>query len=355
MDYAAKLSRATAAIVANDALARAIRDFGLRHHGLTRFELRAYERLQPARDDAATTHAVQAMNHLVRDWSAEGQAERDAVFPPILATVDALFPPAGRRAAGGAAGAEGAGGANVLVPGAGLGRLAYELASRGHRVVANENSAHVLLALRYLLSLSSSGSTSATSTASSTANSTTTTTTPPMAEMHTLHPYVGWWSHHRSTADMLRGVAFPDVLPDAAVLPRLSVVEGDFVSLFGDSSGAFDAVVTLFFIDTARNMVAYLAAIHAALRPGGVWINLGPLLYGTAPWIELSLDEVLRLAEAVGFELQPLDAALWGEDSFPDVQRWKGRVRGRLAAYNSDAMGLSRNAYLAQGWVARKL
>ena len=333
VDYAAKLSRATAAVAANDALARAIRDFGLRHHRVTLFELRAYERLQPARDDSATAHAVQAMKHLVRDWSAEGQPERDAVFPPILATVDALFPPPPACQDGAGAGAR------VLVPGAGLGRLAYELASRGHRVVANENSAHVLLALRYLLSLGSSSNTSE-----------------PTA--HVLHPYVGWWSHHRSTAAMLRAVAFPDVLPDAAVLPRLSVVEGDFVSLFGGSSsgsGTFDAVATLFFIDTARNMVAYLAAIHAALRPGGVWINLGPLLYGSAPWIELSLDEVLRLAEAMGFELLPLDAALWGEDSFPDVQRWRGRVRSRLAGYSSDAMGLSRNAYLAQGWVARKL
>ena len=340
MDYAAKLSRAAAAVAANDALARAIRDFGLRHHHVTRFELRAYERLQPTRDDSATTHALQAMKHLVRDWSAEGRAERDAVFPPILATMDALFPPPARQDGG-----SGDGGARVLVPGAGLGRLAYELASRGHRVVANENSAHVLLALRYLLSLGSSSSYASEPTA-------------PAAEMHVLHPYVGWWSHHRSTTDMLRAVAFPDVLPDAAVLPRLSVVEGDFVSLFGDSSdasGTFDAVATLFFIDTARNMVAYLAAIHAALRLGGVWINLGPLLYGTAPWIELSLDEVLQLAEAIGFELLPLDAALWGEDSFPDVQRWRGRVRSRLAGYSSDTMGLSRNAYLAQGWVARKL
>jgi carnosine N-methyltransferase len=57
----------------------------------------------------------------------------------------------------------------------------------------------------------------------------------------------------------------------------------------------------------AKNFVNYLRIIHRILAPGGVWINLGPLLWH---WensdelsIELTLDEVKELAQGVGFEL----------------------------------------------------
>jgi hypothetical protein len=42
---------------------------------------------------------------------------------------------------------------------------------------------------------------------------------------------------------------------------------------------AFDSVVTCFFIDTAHNIVEYVEIINHCLKPGGYWINLGPLLY----------------------------------------------------------------------------
>lgn len=104
---------------------------------------------------------------------------------------------------------------------------------------------------------------------------------------------------------------------------------GDFECIFGpnsdeDHTGAWDAIMTCFFIDTvctpypnsfailnhglqAKNFMNYLRIIHRILAPGGVWINLGPLLWH---WensdelsIELTLDEVKELARGVGFEL----------------------------------------------------
>ena len=44
-------------------------------------------------------------------------------------------------------------------------------------------------------------------------------------------------------------------------------------------AGEWDAVLTCFFIDTAQNIVSYIETIAILLREGGVWINLGPLLY----------------------------------------------------------------------------
>ncbi|KAI8168850.1 Carnosine N-methyltransferase [Colletotrichum sp. SAR 10_65] len=67
--------------------------------------------------------------------------------------------------------------------------------------------------------------------------------------------------------------AFPCILstmeslfPDSSVL----LVEGDFVSQFKSHKEEYDAIITHFFIDTARNVMSYFDVIHAALRPGVV-------------------------------------------------------------------------------------
>jgi len=67
--------------------------------------------------------------------------------------------------------------------------------------------------------------------------------------------------------------------------------------------------VTCFFIDTAKNVVNYLRIFHKILAPGGVWINLGPLLWHwensrTDPSIELDLEQVKALVEEIGFEIR---------------------------------------------------
>ena len=41
----------------------------------------------------------------------------------------------------------------------------------------------------------------------------------------------------------------------------------------------WDCVVTCFFIDTAHNVIEYIECISKILKKGGVWINIGPLLY----------------------------------------------------------------------------
>ena len=59
----------------------------------------------------------------------------------------------------------------------------------------------------------------------------------------------------------------------------------------------------------AKNVVNYLRIVHRLLAPGGVWVNLGPLLWhwennGTNdPSVELTLDEVKALARKIGFEI----------------------------------------------------
>ncbi len=55
----------------------------------------------------------------------------------------------------------------------------------------------------------------------------------------------------------------------------------DFLLLYGDAAHqeTFDAVATVFFLDTAPNIIRYIEAIHNCLRHGGLLINMGPLLW----------------------------------------------------------------------------
>ncbi|KAK1634187.1 methyltransferase-like protein [Colletotrichum phormii] len=90
----------------------------------------------------------------------------------------------------------------------------------------------------------------------------------------------------------------PDHMPNKAV----KFVQGDFLEMFPED-GQFDAVVTLFFIDIGNNIIDFLSNIHRLLKPGGTWINLGPLKYGTHTALQLSAEEVLHLADLIGFDV----------------------------------------------------
>ncbi|XP_058071722.1 uncharacterized protein LOC131220871 isoform X5 [Magnolia sinica] len=100
----------------------------------------------------------------------------------------------------------------------------------------------------------------------------------------------------------------------AGITEGFSMCGGDFVEVYNDLSqhGAWDAVVTCFFLDTAHNIVEYIEIISRILKDGGVWINLGPLLYHFADTygpedemsIELSLEDVKKVAFDNGFKLE---------------------------------------------------
>ena len=158
-------------------------------------------------------------------------------------------------------------------------------------------------------------------------------------------PYCDSWSHQPTTAELLRQVTFPD---KPATPNRVVHVEGDFTTAFSHQHGTYDVVVTLFFIDTARNLLSYFETIRSLLKPGGKWINLGPLLYGSRPMIELSVDEIVNLVEEIGFTYLETKEK-WGKETLEGQL-----VRGKEARYGLNSKLLTRNSYLAQFWVAEK-
>jgi len=107
-------------------------------------------------------------------------------------------------------------------------------------------------------------------------------------------------------------------VPDAAPwsLPpeaHLSMCAGDFLEVYRDQHSAWDALLSCFFIDTAHNLIEYLAAIRRLLTPGGAWVNLGPLLWHFSDdalvdraevSIDLTWEEVRKLIIDAGFILE---------------------------------------------------
>ncbi|GAA5886265.1 hypothetical protein JCM16303_003744 [Sporobolomyces ruberrimus] len=210
---------------------------------------------------------VETLKHFVRDWSQEGKSERDALFPPILETLASEFPFAKDESR------------KVLVPGCGLGRLAYEISTQGFSTIANDFSHFMTLATSLIFSRTHS------------------------SNQHSIHPYIHSFSHQRTSQNLLRTVSFPDIVPRKQDVD-LEFVQGDFLSLFFEEDEKFDAIVTLFFIDTASNLLDYFETIYRLLKPRGIWINEGPLLYYGNPGMELPLEDVIRAAELVGFVIE---------------------------------------------------
>lgn len=90
-----------------------------------------------------------------------------------------------------------------------------------------------------------------------------------------------------------------------------------------------------------------LEHIYALLRPGGTWINLGPLLWtgGAQASLELSLDEVLQLAKEIGFDVEGT------------TQEGVEGVRARRTVeceYTADPRAMMKWLYQAEFWVATK-
>ncbi|KAJ7763152.1 N2227-domain-containing protein [Mycena maculata] len=257
------------------------------------------------------------LKQFVRDWSSEGREEREACYRPMRDALLTHFSavPVSER-----------GRLRVLVPGAGLGRLAHDVAGLGFACQGNEFSHYMLLASHFILNRTSE------------------------TDAHTIYPYVHSFSNVASHEAMLRPITIPDVLPSG--LPAgvdFSLVAGDFEEIYGSpeinsdepQAGQWDAILTCFFIDTAKNIVNYLRIIHKILAPGGVWVNTGPLLWHwennttNDPSVELTLDEVKALARAVGFRITD--------------------ERTIDTTYTSNAQGMLGYVYHAAFWTATKV
>ena len=125
-----------------------------------------------------------------------------------------------------------------------------------------------------------------------------------------IYPWIHSGSNHLSTNDQLQGFAIPDIDPsDIRPNSDFSMVAGDFLEVYSTPNQIdhWSAVTTCFFMDTAKNIVDYIEIISKILKPGGIWINIGPLLYhfeGSENSIELNLQEFKEAVVAHGFDIE---------------------------------------------------
>lgn len=296
----------------------------------------------PSPSDRDKTRST--LRQLYRDWSAEGAIERDSCYGPVLSALQLEFSSTPDRQKGKI---------NILIPGAGLGRLVFEVCRTGFAVEGNEISYHQLLTSSFIL------------------NHTT------RAEEYPLYPFALSFSNHVNRSNQLRKVLIPDVHPASALneasehkdihaFERLGMAAADFCISYKEPENRdkYDAIATVFFIDTAPNPIAYIEAILNCLKSGGIWINVGPLLWhfennppgkpeeergqsnthsanqglgiGEAGSVELSEEEVVHLVEHFGFRMEKHE---WGN---------------LATGYIQDPESMLQNVYRPVFWVARK-
>lgn len=107
---------------------------------------------------------------------------------------------------------------------------------------------------------------------------------------------------------------FPDVIPVAPKENAFSMSAGDFLEVY-NSGETWDCVATCFFIDCAPNVVQFIETIYRLLKPGGLWINLGPLLYHYSDMeneksIEPSFAVVTEAILKMGFILEKCETGV---------------------------------------------
>merc|ERR1719414_822405 len=230
------------------------------------------------------------LKQFVRDWSEVGKEEREMCYAPILKELDRLYP---KISDNNDSGLDTTGKSNsvrnkikILVPGAGLGRLAFDIANNGFECQGNEFSLYMLLGSNYVLNKCKK------------------------KDCTQIYPWIHQYTNNVTADDMTSSVKFPDINPeDLPEDAQFSMIAGDFLEVYSadEYKCSKDVVVTSFFLDTAHNVLDYIELIHQILKPGGYWINLGPLLYHFADIPgELSIEppyEIVRnLITLSGFE-----------------------------------------------------
>lgn len=284
--------------------------------------------------DEHISKVTSVLKSLARDWSIEGKAERDTTYPHILKLVEKYIPKTsedGTRC-------------RVCVPGAGVGRLACEIRAQGYSVQGNEFSLFMLLASDFVL------------------NGAVGSRENPLR----ISPYLLESRNTHSFEDMCRTVSIPDMDPFEMVQSShpgtdFSMAAGDFASIYSQDKMAWDGIVACFFLDTSPSIVEYLQVAYDMLKPGGVLIHFGPLLWhwsgpamrpnDGAPdeyrrrfshldpnylsSVDLSWEDVRSVVVSIGFEIVE-------------------EMSGVEALYTADPRSMMNTTYKCVGLVAKK-
>lgn len=219
-----------------------------------------------------------ALARLASDWSGEGAVERALVFEPVIAGVDAAFQEA-QRAASSLTRAD----FRVLVPGAGAGRLAWELARAGFAVEGCEASFAALLAGNYVMNANN------------------------LQEAVRFFPFAHDHSNVMGVEQAAREVAVPDVNPkDIPGSADFGMRAGRFVDMYEGQDNVWDAVASCLASDVSESGVEHVRRVGQILKPGGAWVSIGPMacMEGSqGDGVHVSREEYAGMVRRCGFKV----------------------------------------------------
>ena len=250
----------------------------------------------------------QILAHLVRDWSSDGASLRAAIYPWVEQQLHQHVPAEADSSSSSP---------RVFVPGAGLGRLAWQVAQEGYHVEAVESSFLMCAVAAFVFRKLAQ------------AQSKFNTTKKTNSEQHTracqvtIFPYT--LDSFRNEVDSQRrydGVQIPDLDALNRVIAKqeddcsvgslsYTIHQQDWTSLFLNNNSLhrtysghlYHATITCYFLDTATHVYDTIFAIYQALHPNGLWINVGPLQWHRNAQIQLSADELKDVIIDMGFSI----------------------------------------------------
>lgn len=292
------------------------------------------------------------MKQIVREWTSEGRHERETGFNKVWEILESKYRQVEQRSK-----------VKLLIPGAGLGRLNYEAVKRGFWCQGNEFSYHMLLMSNYILNFAYS------------------------SYAYSIFPYIHSSSNQSARKLQTRPVYFPDehtstilqeqqmTYPSIDFAELMSIASGSFTDLYGpndlslsqsysnepsaqqfrqQNESSLDCVITHFFIDTATNVIEYLKTIHHCLKPGGQWINYGPLLWHFEDQQEvheiIHPDGTKHNAPTCGLEMS-LDDLLQLSNKWFDLEVQESGIK---SGYGADCKAMGGWSYNCEFWVMTK-
>lgn len=270
------------------------------------------------------------LTQLRREWSDEAAAEREASMGKTIEALERHLPAVA-----------GAPPPKVVVPGAGLCRHVWELSLRGYSVLGVERAIMFLDVFRYLHAtlLPAECSVAICPHAHEFSGPTNVSDAAHLSRRYQVPGLKAIEAHKE------RGVEACEAAGKAPP-PPFTVLAGSFADVAADTrqAGSCDACITCFYLDASGDILGSFSAISTLLRPGGIWVNLGPLEYDGAegehsrdgPQLRLCADELFLLIQRRGFELleQAMEPAV---------------------AYTTDELSMYCPSFRCCSFVARKL
>lgn len=209
------------------------------------------------------------LRQITKEWSQAGAHERNNSYSFILEELKTRLPLEENT--------------RVVIPSCGLGRLLFEVAKLGYECEGYENCEFRKLVCEHMLWNTEK------------------------IEQFKVYPYIHDFTNLLKYDQIFQEVTVPDIKPkDHIRLTDVNIIKGSFLDFYPNDLYQVSCIITYFCIDTAPNIIQYIETIYNSLKPGGIWINYGPLIYTYTSFknesaIQLTWEEFRHVISSFNF------------------------------------------------------